>query len=151
MCTGNFPFEAKNEGALIRKILRPNGYTPVAGYSPALCKMVHDCLTFSAASRPGTQQLLANTNLIAKVGANLIAKVGANLIAKVSANLIAKVGVKVGAAAANRTGKNLKLKLHTTSTSGEAVCSPALPWGRRGNGCWGGHVDEAGGWRGEGE
>lgn len=55
---GTYPFEAQNEGALIRKILRGT-FTPVQGpYSPSLVQISNLLLTFDPNKRPDTQQLL---------------------------------------------------------------------------------------------
>ncbi|KAG1669259.1 hypothetical protein FOA52_003296 [Chlamydomonas sp. UWO 241] len=69
-CMGRFPFEAQNEGALIRKILAGK-YDPIpAGkYSGPLIALVHSLLTFRYQSRPDTSQLLSNTMVMQKARA----------------------------------------------------------------------------------
>lgn len=65
-CMGKYPFEAQNEGALIRKILR-GSYPPVEGpYSSALTQVVAACLTFDPKRRPTTNQLLHNHHVVNK-------------------------------------------------------------------------------------
>jgi NIMA (never in mitosis gene a)-related kinase len=55
---GRHPFEAQNEGALIRKILRGT-FTPVSGpYSPALVQLSGQMLAFNPVRRPTAAQIL---------------------------------------------------------------------------------------------
>eukprot|EP00879_Flechtneria_rotunda_P018556 GHRR01019470.1.p1 GENE.GHRR01019470.1~~GHRR01019470.1.p1 ORF type:complete len:427 (+),score=163.61 GHRR01019470.1:849-2129(+) len=57
-CMGRYPFEAQNEGALIRKILRGT-FTPVSGpYSPALRQVVAAMLTMDPRRRPTADKVL---------------------------------------------------------------------------------------------
>lgn len=64
---GHYPFEAQNEGALIRKILRGQ-YTPPSGpYTSSLLQAVTALLTFKPQNRPDTTSLLRNPSLLAKV------------------------------------------------------------------------------------
>ncbi|PNH11363.1 Serine/threonine-protein kinase Nek8 [Tetrabaena socialis] len=65
-CMGRYPFDAQNQGALIRKILRGQ-FPPVQGpYSSALTQLVTSCLTFKPEARPDTSNLLRNPTLAAK-------------------------------------------------------------------------------------
>lgn len=65
-CTGTFPFDAKNEGALIRKIMLGQ-YPPISGpYSSALIQLINSMLTMKPIQRPDTNALLRNPNLMAK-------------------------------------------------------------------------------------
>jgi serine/threonine protein kinase len=65
-CTGRYPFEAQNEGALIRKILRGQ-YSKVTGnYSPSMAQLVDVCLTVDWKRRPDARQLLAMAAVKAK-------------------------------------------------------------------------------------
>ncbi|KAF6255864.1 kinase-like domain-containing protein [Scenedesmus sp. NREL 46B-D3] len=58
-CMGCHPFEAQNEGALIRKILRGT-FTPISGpYSPALVQLSGEMLAFNPVRRPTAAQLLS--------------------------------------------------------------------------------------------
>lgn len=58
-CTGRYPFEAQNTGALIRKIMR-GSYPPISGpYSQQLLRVVAACLTFDPKQRPDARALLA--------------------------------------------------------------------------------------------
>jgi hypothetical protein len=60
-CSGKMPFEAQNEGALIRKIIR-GAYQPVnAPVSPALVQLVDMMMTFDHRRRPDTTTLLNHT------------------------------------------------------------------------------------------
>ena len=66
MCTGGkHPFDAQNEGALIRKIMK-GVYPPLpAGkFSAQLSDMLKLCLTMDHRQRPDSAALLANTSLI---------------------------------------------------------------------------------------
>lgn len=64
---GHYPFEAQNEGALIRKILRGQ-YSPVAGpYTNTLVALIQSMMTFKVDQRPDTNTLLRNTTLVSKV------------------------------------------------------------------------------------
>ena len=65
-CTGKHPFEAQNEGALIRKIMK-GAFTPVQGYSPELCSLSKQCLTFDHKRRPDAARLLALPTVQAKI------------------------------------------------------------------------------------
>uniref|UniRef100_A0A383W991 non-specific serine/threonine protein kinase n=1 Tax=Tetradesmus obliquus TaxID=3088 RepID=A0A383W991_TETOB len=57
-CMGCHPFEAQNEGALIRKILR-GSFTPINGpYSAALVQLCGQMLAFNPVRRPTAAQLL---------------------------------------------------------------------------------------------
>ncbi|KAK9812795.1 hypothetical protein WJX72_003948 [[Myrmecia] bisecta] len=68
-CTGQHPFDAQNEGALIRKILR-GVYAPVQGsYSRALISIVDACLTFDVRQRPDARALLNSPDVKAKANA----------------------------------------------------------------------------------
>ena len=65
-CTGRFPFDAQNEGALIRKIMLGK-FSPITGpYSSALIQIVNSMLTMKPVQRPDTGSLLRNPNLMAK-------------------------------------------------------------------------------------
>jgi NIMA (never in mitosis gene a)-related kinase len=64
---GRHPFEAKNEGALIRKIIK-GSFPPVKGpYSQALVQLVEQLLTFDARRRPDTFALLRMPLIMAQV------------------------------------------------------------------------------------
>ena len=68
---GRHPFEAKNEGALIRKIIK-GSFPPVKGpYSQALVQLVEQLLTFDARRRPDTSALLRLPLVIAQVGGGI--------------------------------------------------------------------------------
>lgn len=68
-CMGRYPFDAQNEGALIRKILRGQ-YQPIQGpYSAALIQLITSCLSFKPEARPETTSLLRNSTLVAKAKA----------------------------------------------------------------------------------
>lgn len=71
MCMGRRPFEAQNEGALIRKILR-GIYAPVDKHGQPLRDLVARCLTFRAANRPTAKDLLQIQALRTKVSWHLI-------------------------------------------------------------------------------
>lgn len=65
---GRYPFEAQNEGALIRKILRGT-FTPISGpYSPALVQLAGQMLCFNPARRPTAAQLLRLPAITSQVG-----------------------------------------------------------------------------------
>jgi NIMA (never in mitosis gene a)-related kinase len=65
-CTGKFPFDAQNEGALIRKIMLGK-YPPITGpYSSALIQVINSMLSMKPIQRPDTGSLLRNPNLMAK-------------------------------------------------------------------------------------
>ena len=67
-CTGRMPFEAHNEGALIRRIIR-GAYQPVnAPVSPALVQLVDMMMTFDHRRRPDTTALLAHPVVRMRVG-----------------------------------------------------------------------------------
>ena len=65
-CTGRHPFEAQNEGALIRKIMK-GVYQPVEGYSRELCEVSRMCLTANPDHRPDTNRLLGLAGVKAKI------------------------------------------------------------------------------------
>lgn len=66
---GRYPFEAQNEGALIRKILKGQ-YSPITGpYSPALVQLATNMLTFNPSRRPNVAQLLQMPAVINQAGA----------------------------------------------------------------------------------
>lgn len=68
-CTGRHPFEAQNEGALIRKIMK-GVYPPVQGpYSQQLRDVLALCLTMDPTRRPDTSGLLAHPTIRAKAKA----------------------------------------------------------------------------------
>ncbi|GAX73448.1 hypothetical protein CEUSTIGMA_g900.t1 [Chlamydomonas eustigma] len=68
-CMGQFPFDAQNEGALIRKILK-GAYTPITGpYTASLIQLVQSLLTFNPNQRPDTNQLLKNPSITSKARA----------------------------------------------------------------------------------
>lgn len=58
MCMGTYPFVAKNEGALIRKILKGQ-YPQASGYSAELLRIITLCLTYDVEKRPTAHVLLA--------------------------------------------------------------------------------------------
>uniref|UniRef100_A0A7S3QYD2 non-specific serine/threonine protein kinase n=1 Tax=Dunaliella tertiolecta TaxID=3047 RepID=A0A7S3QYD2_DUNTE len=65
-CTGHYPFDAQNEGALIRKILRGQ-YPPITGpYSSALVQIINLMLTHKYTMRPDTASLLRNPIIVGK-------------------------------------------------------------------------------------
>jgi NIMA (never in mitosis gene a)-related kinase len=71
-CMGRHPFEAQNEGALIRKILRGT-FTPVSGpCSPALVQLCGQMLAFNPVRRPTAAQLLQMPSVVNQVGAALL-------------------------------------------------------------------------------
>ena len=63
MMTGQHPFNAQNEGALIRKIMRGVYDTPPPHFSASLREILKLCLTFSPVQRP-TSALLMNHAVI---------------------------------------------------------------------------------------
>ena len=65
-CTGRHPFEAQNEGALIRKIMK-GVFQPVEGYSRELCEVSRMCLTLNPDHRPDSNRLLGLPGVRAKV------------------------------------------------------------------------------------
>lgn len=66
LCTGKHPFDATNEGALIRKILRGQ-YAPVQNRSPQCAEVVSQCLTMDPRRRPDASALLKNAVIQKKV------------------------------------------------------------------------------------
>ncbi len=68
MCTGGkHPFDAQNEGALIRKIMK-GVWTPLPGgkFSSQLGDLLHSCLTMDHRTRPDTAGLLRNPALVGR-------------------------------------------------------------------------------------
>ena len=68
MCTGGkHPFDAQNEGALIRKIMK-GVWTPLPGgkFSSQLGDLLHSCLTMDHRTRPDTAGLLRNPALVSR-------------------------------------------------------------------------------------
>jgi len=65
MCMTVHPFTAKNEGALVRKILA-GVYDPPRGYSSQIVDLVRQCMTFKYQSRPDSFQLLRNPTVLRK-------------------------------------------------------------------------------------
>eukprot|EP00775_Hariotina_reticulata_P010600 gene10600-10757_t len=66
-CMGCYPFEAQNEGALIRKILKGR-FSPVSGpFSVALKQLAASMLTFDSRRRPSAAQLLQTPVVISQV------------------------------------------------------------------------------------
>lgn len=65
MCMGTYPFVAKNEGALIRKILKGQ-YTQASGYSAELLGIIKLCLTYDVKKRPTANVLLARPEVSGK-------------------------------------------------------------------------------------
>jgi NIMA (never in mitosis gene a)-related kinase len=64
---GRHPFEAQNEGALIRKILRGT-FTPISGpYSPALVQLSGQMLAFDPVRRPAAAQILQMPSVVNQV------------------------------------------------------------------------------------
>lgn len=63
MCMGTFPFTAKNEGALIRKILKGQ-YKDPTGYSAELLNVIKLCLLYDATKRPSASMLLARPEMV---------------------------------------------------------------------------------------
>lgn len=66
ICTGGkHPFDAQNEGALIRKIMK-GVWTPLPGgkFSSQLSDVLHACLTMDHRSRPDTAGLLRNASVV---------------------------------------------------------------------------------------
>lgn len=64
---GRHPFEAKNEGALIRKIIK-GAFPPVRGpYSQALTHLVEQLMAFDPRRRPEAAQLLRQPVVAAQV------------------------------------------------------------------------------------
>lgn len=64
---GCYPFEAQNEGALIRKILK-GSFRPVSGpFSAALKQLAATMLTFDPRRRPSAAQLLQTPVVISQV------------------------------------------------------------------------------------
>eukprot|EP00854_Cymbomonas_tetramitiformis_P014866 gene14866-17573_t len=68
MATGSHPFDAQNEGALIRKILRGT-YAPVQNRSAGLVEIIKQCLTMNPQRRPDSAALLKNSIVQAKMKA----------------------------------------------------------------------------------
>ncbi|GFH14127.1 protein kinase domain-containing protein [Haematococcus lacustris] len=68
-CTGHYPFEAQNQGALLRKILKGQ-YAPISGpYTGNLVQLVSALLTFRPEQRPDTAAILRNPTVVAKAQA----------------------------------------------------------------------------------
>ncbi|GFH29941.1 protein kinase domain-containing protein, partial [Haematococcus lacustris] len=68
-CTGHYPFEAQNQGALLRKILKGQ-YAPISGpYTGNLVQLVCALLTFRPEQRPDTAAILRNPTVVAKAQA----------------------------------------------------------------------------------
>jgi NIMA (never in mitosis gene a)-related kinase len=66
-CMGCYPFEAQNEGALIRKILKGT-FTPISGpFSTALKQLAASMMTFDVRRRPTAAQLLQTPVVISQV------------------------------------------------------------------------------------
>ena len=68
MCTGGkHPFDAQNEGALIRKIMK-GVYAPLPGgkFSSQLSDVLRACLTMDHRARPDTAALLRNAALVSR-------------------------------------------------------------------------------------
>lgn len=63
MCMGTHPFTAKNEGALIRKILKGQ-YKDPTGYSSELLNILKLCLIYNATKRPSASTLLARPEVV---------------------------------------------------------------------------------------
>ena len=66
MATGKHPFDATNEGALIRKIIRGT-YAPVQQRSQHCVDLVNLCLTHDFRRRPDTATLLKHPVIQNKV------------------------------------------------------------------------------------
>lgn len=62
---GAYPFTAKNEGALIRKILKGQ-YPQPSGYSADLLNIIKLCLAYDAKKRPSASVLLSRPEISAK-------------------------------------------------------------------------------------
>ena len=68
MCTGGkHPFDAQNEGALIRKIMK-GVYAPLPGgkFSSQLSDVLRSCLTMDHRARPDSAALLRNAALVSR-------------------------------------------------------------------------------------
>jgi NIMA (never in mitosis gene a)-related kinase len=58
MCTGRYPFEAKNQASLALKIITGK-YSPISNhYSTDMSEMIHQCLSVDHKRRPSASYIL---------------------------------------------------------------------------------------------